>query len=166
MGIIVKVAYCLVASGAALIAYPYLTKAPEYHSAFDAAAVDALERPQNVKVLTLGRQRSEKGLQNYLFKTEVTRQYNAPSGFAKQFDQALRPLKNRKSNQQAKVSQPMPEYVVRFEGRSATIDVIVSVKHDSIWFVRQGSLRPFYSRSEANIGSELESLARQALPQR
>ncbi len=162
--IMLKLFWAMILAGSAFVAYPHLTHKEKFHESFSEIAIDSLEYPRAVKVLPLEPSKDSGSLQAYLFGTVVTREYTAPPGWAKGFQGATEPLQNSASDSAPQEKDPKPQFVVRFEGRMGTVDVIVCSKTNRLWYLERGRLRPFYSRSSNIVGSTLEPLIRSALP--
>ncbi len=160
-----KLIWSMIIAGAALLAYPYLTKDPVYHPSFPEAAVDAVEYPQNVKILLLKPNQDRSSLQAYSYNTVVSREYNVPVGWTADFKPTLLRYTNSKRNEKVAPAEGEPDMVVRYVGRATTVDLVISSKTGSMWFLERGKVRPFYSRSFSAERKEVVATIRGAIPQ-
>jgi len=162
--IMLKLFWAMILAGSAFVAYPHLTHKEKFHESFSEIAIDTMEYPRAVKILPLEPNTDSGSLYAYHFGTKVTREYAAPPGWTKGFQSAITPLHNLSADSAEQEKYPKPDFVVRFEGRMGTVDVIVCSKSNRLWYLERGRLRPFYSRASNLVDSTLEPLIRSALP--
>ncbi|MCC7101865.1 MAG: hypothetical protein IT206_02160 [Fimbriimonadaceae bacterium] len=136
-----KLFWAMIISGVGLIAYPFFVKPPKYDPSFSEAAIDALEYPNQVRVLVLQPANSKGDLQAYWPGVSVFREYSTPKGWAT----VLEPILKEAVKPGAMVNASgSPDYVIRYEGRSATLDLVWDKDSGAMWFQERGAIKPFF----------------------
>lgn len=139
-----KLIWAMIVSGVVLIAYPFFVRQPKYDESFSEAAIDALEYPVAVRVLTLIPTPSSAKLQEYWPGVAVQREFSTPKGWSIALAPVLKHATKPPTDAKAKGT---PEYVIRFEGRAETVDLVWDKDSETIWFQERGKLRPFFAKT-------------------
>ncbi|MBL8059279.1 MAG: hypothetical protein JNK63_01020 [Chthonomonas sp.] len=144
----VKLFWAMIVSGAVLVAYPFFVKPPKYDPSFTEPAIDALEYPTQVRVLVLVPEGSGKqALQTYWPGVAVYREFSTPKGWG----DGLKPmLKEAVKPGAVQNAHGQPDYVIRFEGRSATVDLVWDKDSSALWFQERGAIKPFFVKQVTN----------------
>lgn len=161
----IKLFWSMILCGAVLLAYPHFTKKPVFHESFRPAAIDALEYPQTVLLVKLAPNQDGKNLQAYGSNAKVVREYSVPAGWELGFKPILLKATNRTHGEPPADRKNVPDYVIRYIGRSETVDIIVDVQTGSLWFQERGSFRPFFSKVVGSQRQEIIDQLRAAMPQ-
>lgn len=153
----VKLFWAMIVSGIALVSYPFFVKPAKYDPSFTEPAIDALEYPSQVRVLVLvpeGKGKQE--LQTYWPGVAVYREFSTPKGWGDNLEVMLKEAVKPGAVQDA---HGQPDYVIRFEGRSATVDLVWDKESGSLWFQERGALKPFFVK-QVEAKSDLLAILR------